>query len=70
MGFNQHLLLPGHFDLSLYDDIAIKDEYGQAHCLPTTEQVVAQLKRVRREHHMQCGEMLRWVYVLLNGWAL
>ncbi|KAL4077833.1 hypothetical protein J3A83DRAFT_4186114 [Scleroderma citrinum] len=70
MGFNQHPSLPDRFDPSPYaDDNALKEEYYLAHCLPTTDQVVARLRTVRREHHTQCGEMLRRVYVLSNEWA-
>lgn len=70
MGFNQHPSLPDHFDPSSYEnDSTLKEEYYLAHCLPTTEQLVARLRTVRREHHTQCGEMLRRVYVLSNEWA-
>ncbi|KAG6333974.1 hypothetical protein ID866_5110, partial [Astraeus odoratus] len=70
MGINQHPLLRDRFDPFPYaNDSALNEDYYLSHCLPTTGEVVARLRTVKREYHTQSGRWLTRVYVMSNEWA-
>ncbi|EPQ49797.1 hypothetical protein GLOTRDRAFT_51573, partial [Gloeophyllum trabeum ATCC 11539] len=67
MGLNQFPSLPDKFDPTPYINTTREDEkteYYFEHCLPTTEQIVERLRKVREDH-----PSLSRVYLLTNGWG-
>ncbi|KDQ50805.1 hypothetical protein JAAARDRAFT_41747 [Jaapia argillacea MUCL 33604] len=65
MGFNEFPTLPDRFDpFTNFTNPEAQLDYYMEHCLPTVEQIVERLRKVRAEH----GGLKR-VYLLTNAWG-